>query len=75
MRNIAKKNQAVYIENSLQMTPNGKHAEAQFETVEPDPDSPATKLHRLGIDLDASVISLYINPALWADLYPTLAER
>jgi hypothetical protein len=75
MRNIAEKNQAVYIEKSLQMTPGGKHAEAQFQTVEPDNDSPATKLHRLGVDLDASVISLYIDPTLWAELYPGLAER
>src|SRR4029078_654799 len=75
MRNIAERNQAVYIEGSLTMTPGGKHAEALFETVEPQKDSPATKLHRLGVDLDASVISLYIDPDLWAELYPGLAGR
>ena len=75
MRNIAEKNQAVYIEGTLQMTPGGKHAEAQFKTVEPEESSPATKLHRLGVDLDASVISLYIDPTLWAELYPNLAQR
>src|SRR6476620_8604625 len=74
MRNIAKKNQATYIEGSLMMTPSGKHAEASFQTVEPEDDSQATKLHRLGVALDASVISLYIDPTLWADLYPSLAE-
>ncbi len=75
MRNIAQKNNAVYIEGSLVFTPGGKHAEAQFQTVEPEDDSPATKLHRLGVDLDASVISLYIDPMLWAELFPALAER
>jgi hypothetical protein len=74
MRNIAKRNNAVYIEHTLQMTPNGKHAEAQFQTVEPEDDSRATKLHRLGVDLDASVVTLFIDPALWAELYPSLAE-
>ena len=48
MRNIAKRNQAVYIEGSLVFATGGKHAEALFETVEPEDDSPATKLHRLG---------------------------
>ena len=74
MRNIAKRNQAVYIEGSLAMTTGGKHAEALFQTVEPEDDSQATKLHRLGVDLDASVVSLYIDPTLWAELYPRLAE-
>ena len=74
MRNIAKRNNAVYIEKTLQMTPNGKHAEAQFETVEPEDDSPATKLHRLGVDLDATMVCLYIDPNLWAQLFPGLAE-
>ena len=74
MRNIADKNQATYIEGSLVFAPGGKHAEALFETVEPAADSPATKLHRLGVDLDASVVSLYIDPTLWAELFPGLAE-
>ena len=69
----AKRNNAVYIEKTLQMTPNGKHAEAQFETVEPEDDSQATKLHRLGVDLDATMVCLYIDPNLWAELYPGLA--
>ena len=73
MRNIAKKNQAVYIEGSLVFAPGGKHAEALFETVEPEDDSPATKLHRLGVDLDASMVCLYIDPTLWAELFPGLA--
>ena len=73
MRNIAKKNQATYIEGSLVFATGGKHAEALFETVEPEDDSPATKLHRLGVDLDASMVCLYIDPNLWAQLYPGLA--
>jgi hypothetical protein len=74
MRNIADKNQATYIEGSLVFAPGGKHAEALFETVEPEDDSPATKLHRLGVDLDASMVCLYIDPNLWAELFPGLAE-
>ncbi len=69
MRNIAKKNNAVYIDRSLAFSANGKHAEAMFETVEPEEDSQATKLHRLGMDLDASMVCLYIDPTLWAQLY------
>ena len=53
MRNIAEKNNAVYIEGSLVFATGGKHAEALFETVEPEEDSNATQLHRLGVDLDA----------------------
>ena len=52
----------MYIEGSLVFAPGGKHAEALFETVEPEDDSPATKLHRLGVDLDASMVCLYIDP-------------
>ena len=70
MRNIANKNNAVYIEGSLVFATGGKQAEALFETVEPEEDSNATKLHRLGVDLDASTVCLYIDPALWAQLYP-----
>ena len=70
MRNIAEKNNAVYIEGSLVFATGGKHAEALFETVEPDEDSNATRLHRLGVDLDAETVSLYIDPTLWAELYP-----
>lgn len=73
MRNIAQKNNAVYIEGSLVFAPGGKHAEALFETVEPEEDSSATKLHRLGVDLDASMVCLYIDPDLWAQLFPALA--
>ena len=70
MKNIALRNNAVYIDDSLVFAPGGKYAEALFETVEPEEDSNATKLHRLGVDLDASVVSLYIDPALWAALFP-----
>lgn len=70
MRNIAEKNNAVYIEGSLVFATGGKHAEALFETVEPDEDSNATRLHRLGVDLDAETVSLLIDPTLWAELYP-----
>ena len=73
MRNIADKNQATYIEGSLVFAPGGKHAEALFQTVEPDPSSNATNLHQLGVDLDASMVCLYIDPTWWAQLYPTLA--
>jgi hypothetical protein len=74
MRNIAKKNNAVYIDGSLVFTTGGKYAEALFQTVEPEPTSKATKLHQLGIDLDASMVCLYIDPTLWAQLFPALAE-
>jgi hypothetical protein len=74
MRNIAQKNNAVYVERSLVFSPGGKHAEALFETVEPEEDSKATRLHRLGVDLDASMVCLYIDPTLWAQLFPGLAE-
>ena len=74
MRNIAKRNNAVYVEGTLAFATNGKHAEALFETVEPEDDSRATKLHRLGVDLDASMVCLYIDPMLWAELFPGLAE-
>ena len=74
MRNIADRNQATYIEGSLVFAPGGKHAEALFETVEPEEDSRATKLHRLGVDLDASAVTLFIDPTLWAQLFPALAE-
>jgi hypothetical protein len=74
LANIAKNNNAVYIKGSLAMATGGKHAEALFETVEPEPDSQATRLHQLGVDLDASMVCLYIDPTLWAQLYPALAE-
>ena len=74
MSNIAQRNQATYIEESLVFATGGKHAEALFETVEPEDDSPATKLHRLGVDLDATMVCLYIDPNLWAQLFPGLAE-
>ena len=74
MRNIAENNQATYIEGSLVFATGGKHAEALFETVEPEDDSPATKLHRLGVDLDASMVSPATSTrTLWAELYPGLA--
>src|SRR3954447_2142269 len=73
MQNIAKKNKAVYIEGSLVFATGGKHAEALFETVEPEDDSQASTLHRLGVDLDTSMVCLYIDPTLWAQLYPDLA--
>ena len=73
MRNIAKKNNAVYIDGSLVFTTGGKYAEALFETVEPEPTSKATRLHQLGVDLDASMVCLYIDPTLWAQLFPGLA--
>ena len=62
MRNIAEKNNAVYIEGSLVFATGGKHAEALFETVEPEEDSNATRLHRLGVDLDAATVSLLHRP-------------
>ncbi|MFL6051109.1 MAG: hypothetical protein ACJ738_15185 [Gaiellales bacterium] len=73
MQNIANKNNAAYIKGSLAMATGGKHAEALFETVEPEPGSKATRLHQLGVDLDASTVCLYIDPRWWAELYPDLA--
>lgn len=65
MREIATRNNAEYIEGSLVFAPGGKLAEALFRTVEPEPDSGATMLHRLGRDLDATDVTLFIDPESW----------
>ena len=62
MSNIAERNQATYVPGSLVFAPGGKYAEALFETVEPEDDSQATKLHRLGVDLDATMVSPLHRP-------------
>jgi hypothetical protein len=66
MREIAGRNNAFYIDGSLVFSTNGKHAEALFETVEPEPDSRATKLHQLGVDLDATDVRLYVGSGNWS---------
>lgn len=65
MREIAAQNNAEYIEGSLVFVPGGHLAEALFKTVEPEPPSGATMLHQLGRDLNASDVTLYIDPEGW----------
>ncbi len=65
VREIATRHNATYIEGSLVFTPGGRRAEALFETVEPDSDEPASQLHRLAEDLDASEFRLYVDPDRW----------
>ena len=65
MAELARKNNATYVEGSLVFAPGGKFAEALFETVEPEPESTATRLHQLGIDLDAESVSLFIDRERW----------
>jgi hypothetical protein len=36
-----------------------------FETVEPEEESKASRLHRLGAQLDASEVHLYVGPDDW----------
>jgi hypothetical protein len=63
---IAEANNARYIEGSLVFSTGGSMAEALFETVEPDDKSDATRLHRLGKQLDASEVHLYVGPGDWS---------
>jgi hypothetical protein len=71
MREIAAHNNAEYIEGSLVFVPGGHYAEALFKTVEPEPDSSATRLHRLGRELEAADVTLFIDPQSWQDLRAT----
>jgi len=65
MRDIAARNNAEYIEGSLVFVPAGHYAEALFKTVEPEPDSGATRLHRLGRELDAVEVTLFVDTETW----------
>lgn len=65
LREIAARHNTTYIEGSLVFSPGGKSAEALFETVEPDEDSPASQLFRLAEDLDAWAFHLYVDPDRW----------
>lgn len=65
MRDIAARNNAEYIEGSLVFVPGGHYAEALFKTVEPEPDSSATRLHRLGRELDAVEVTLFVDTETW----------
>lgn len=67
VREIAIANQATYIEGSLVFSTGGGTgtAEALFETVEPEEESKASRLHRLGAQLDASEVHLYVGPDDW----------
>jgi putative intracellular protease/amidase len=65
VREIAERNNAKYVEGSLIFAPGGRAAEALFETVEPDEDSPASQLFRLAEDLDAWEFHLYVDPERW----------
>ena len=65
IREIADRNNATYIEGSLIFSPNGDTAEALFETVEPEQDSSATKLHKLAKQLDAGEMRLFFDVERW----------
>jgi hypothetical protein len=65
LREIARRNNATYIEGSLVFGLGGREAEALFETVEPEEDSAATKLFRLGEELDAFELNLFVGPDRW----------
>jgi hypothetical protein len=67
MREIAVRNNAEYIEGSLVFVPGGHLAEALFRTVEPEPESSATRLHRLGRELDAVDVTLFVDTETWQD--------
>ncbi len=65
LRRIAKRNNATYVEGSLAFTPGGRHGEARFDTVEPEEESKATRLHQLGIDIDALKVELLVGTDRW----------
>jgi hypothetical protein len=65
LRNIAARNNAEYIEGTLVFVPGGHFAEAMFRTVEPEPESHATRLHRLGRELDAVDVTLFVDAETW----------
>jgi hypothetical protein len=65
MRDIAARNNAEYIEGSLIFATGGHYAEALFKTVEPEPESSATRLHRLGRELDAVDVTLFVDAETW----------
>ena len=65
VRQIAQRHNTVYIEGSLVFAPGGRSAEALFETVEPDSNSPASQLFRLAEDLDAWEFQLFVDPDRW----------
>jgi len=65
MENIAQRNNARYIKNSLVFATGGEVAEALFATEEPGGDEAPTMLHRLGEDLDAIQFSLYFDVDTW----------
>src|SRR6478752_7593461 len=65
MENIAERNNARYIKNSLVFATGGAVAEALFGTVEPGGGEDATLLHRLGEELDAIEFSLYFDVDTW----------
>jgi len=67
IREIARHNNATYIEGSLVFTPNGDLAEALVETVEPERESGATTLHQLGIDMDAIEVCLFFDTVRWKE--------
>jgi hypothetical protein len=62
---LAKKNLAEYIPGSLVFSTGGHTALALFRTVEPGDDNNPTRLHQLGIDLDAIDVELFVGPENW----------
>jgi len=65
MENIAERNNARYIKNSLVFATGGAVAEALFRTVEPGGNEDATTRHLLGEELDAIEVSLYCDVDTW----------
>lgn len=65
MAEIGRQNNATYITGSLVFATGGKTAEALFKTVEPGSTNDPTRLHQLGIDLDAIDVQLFVGPENW----------
>jgi hypothetical protein len=65
LRRIGERNNAKYVEGSLAFAPGGRHAEARFDTVEPEPDTPASRLHQLGFEIDALQVELLVGTDRW----------
>jgi len=57
--------EAVRVSHRRRQKPGGHYAEALFKTVEPEPESGATRLHRLGRELDAVEVTLFVDSETW----------
>jgi hypothetical protein len=65
MAQLAEQNQAEYIPGSLIFTTSGDKAEALFKTMDPGASDTPSRLHQLGIDLDAVEVCLFVGPENW----------